>query len=131
MTECHLPGAPSKLNALSSLLDYVLPAAPAGQLGSIVGHILDWLGAVNTATDLLPDKETTFARAYKYTGSFKSPIYQLQVQIDNNKTGAVIKSFPNTFSRHYALVQGLFAGDGSPLQQIGRSLVCSGPVVPA
>ena len=130
MTECHLPGAPSKLNALSSLLDYVLPAAPAGKLGSIADFIFNLLG---TATDLFPDKETTFARAYKYTGSFKSPIYQLQFQIDGNKTGAVIKSFPDTFSRQYALVQPLFAGDGSPLQQIGRSLVCTGPfsVTPA
>lgn len=128
MTECHLPGVPNRLSALTPLIDFALPQAPPGQLGRIAGHIYDWLGAVNNAKDLkFGDSETTVLRGYEYTGSFNSPIYQLQFQVDNTKTGAVVQSFPDTFSRQYALVKGLFNPDGLPIQQIGRSLMCGVP----
>lgn len=72
------------------------------------------------------DKVTTVGTAYKYTGTF-TPIYQLSVNVTNNADGSFVKQYPQVFSRNYDLVRPLFEGDGTPIQRIGRTLVCGVP----
>jgi hypothetical protein len=124
MTECHLPGEPSRLNSLDSLLDYAIPHA---SLGPLVDTLFSILSGGKLLLDLTPETKTTFMRAYKYTGPSISTIYQLQVRVEDAKTGKVLRSWPDLYSRNYTLVKGLFDGDGTPVQRLGRNLVCGAP----
>jgi hypothetical protein len=48
------------------------------------------------------------------------------MRVEDAKTGKVLRSWPDLYSRNYTLVKGLFDGDGTPVQRLGRNLVCGG-----
>lgn len=122
MTRCQLPGEARQTDAISSMLDNMIIADP-GPLLQLSHNVIDLLGK---AVSFIPDKVTTVGTAYKYTGTFTS-IYQLSVNVTSNTDGTVVKQYPQVFSRNYDLVRPLFEGNGTPIQRIGRSLVCGVP----
>ena len=125
---CRLPGEPSQVNALSNFLDTVIPMAPPGKIGKAAGKLFNWLGAINTVKSSLPEDLETVTWGTEYTGTFKT-LYGLDARVEEVKAGGdITREFDAVFSRDSALLDPLFKGDGTPIQQIGRYLMCHGGV---
>lgn len=119
--ECHYSGKPSKLDALSSVLDYLIPSA---NVPTYLQDFSDWLQAFDTGLNFLPDKEETYVYGYEITGPNFKTIYALDVEVQNIKTGATVDS-----STLYSHQSGLIAvttgnGGGPPLQQMANKFSC-------
>jgi hypothetical protein len=106
-------------------LDFVIPNA--GNLPKTMGNFYEWLGGVNKVTSNLSQDLETVAWGTEYTGTFKT-IYGLDARVQEVKTGDSYKEFNAVFSRKSALLDPLFRGHGTPIQQLGRRFTCSGAV---
>jgi hypothetical protein len=121
---CHYDGAPSKLDALSSVLDYLIPSANVPRYIDIFSS---FVSAVSTGTNLLPDKEETDVYGYEITGPNFKTIYALDVEVKNIKTGAYVSSSV-LYSHQSGLIRVTTGnGGGPPLQQLENRFSC-GPL---
>ncbi len=123
---CQFQGAPSKLHALSSVLDYLIPEGDVSAYLEAFAHFLDVL---RTGAGLAPASEQTTVYGYTITGQDLKPIYALNVEVSNAQTGANVSS-SILYSHQSGLIQVTRGtGSGLPLQQIEQRLSCSsGPL---
>jgi hypothetical protein len=119
---CSYPGSPDRLDALSSELDYLLPEATVPKL---LDYFANFLNVANTAGELAPRQEQTYAYGYEIIGPNFKTIYALDVEVQNIKTGAYVNSSV-LYSHQSGLIK-VTTGDSSgllPLQQLENRLSC-------
>lgn len=118
---CKYPGSPSKLNALSSVLDFLIPSADVPEYVDVFANFISAIGA---GAEFIPDKTETDVYGYEITGSNFKTIYALDVEVRDVKTGANV-SGSVLYSHQSGLIQVTTGnGGGPPLQQIENRLSC-------